>query len=233
MTPKETSWKQGARQPLVSGRRAASSRRSLDHEGGLEGHGPGHVVEIGRGRHHRLVDLGELLFGAATLDADDVAQILVARPQGGIDSEETTEVDLTIGLAELAAQRGYSHSRFELIKSDVLKNLHRHDLTIELVARARGLSPRQAQRFFACSGTTFTEFVLTQRLSLAHRLLNEPRFRNRKITDVAYTAGFGDLSYFNREFRRRFGDTPSAIRNGNISRTAPPLSPGYSAQSSS
>jgi hypothetical protein len=88
------------------------------------------------------VDLGELLFGAATLDADDVAQILVARPQGGIDSEETTEVDLTIGLAELAAQRGYSHSRFELIKSDVLKNLHRHDLTIDLVARAHGLSPR-------------------------------------------------------------------------------------------
>jgi AraC-like DNA-binding protein len=116
--------------------------------------------------------------------------------------------------AELATQRGYSHSRFELIKSAVLKTLHRHDLTIELVARAHGLSPRQAQRFFACSGTTFTEFVLTQRLSLAHHLLNEPRLRNRKITDIAYSAGFGDLSYFNREFRRRFGDTPSAIRKG-------------------
>ena len=116
--------------------------------------------------------------------------------------------------AEFATKRGHSDSRFDLIKSNVLKNLHRQDLTIDLVARAHGLSPRQAQRFFAYSGTTFTEFVLTQRLSLAHRLLNEPLFRHRKITDIAYSAGFGDLSYFNREFRRRFGDTPSVIRRG-------------------
>ena len=116
--------------------------------------------------------------------------------------------------AEFATKRGYSDSRFDLIKSNVLKNLHRQNLTIDLVARAHGLSPRQAQRFFAYSGTTFTEFVLAQRLSMAHRLLNEPRFRSRKITDIAYSAGFNDLSYFNREFRRRFGDTPSAIRRG-------------------
>jgi hypothetical protein len=45
--PKETSWKQGARQPLVCGRLAAPSRRSLDDEGRFEGHGPGHVVEVG------------------------------------------------------------------------------------------------------------------------------------------------------------------------------------------
>src|SRR5262249_32608200 len=54
--------------------------------------------------------------------------------------------------AELATKRGYSDARFDLIKSDVLKNLHRHDLTIDLIARAHGLSPRQAQRFFAHSG---------------------------------------------------------------------------------
>jgi AraC-like DNA-binding protein len=114
--------------------------------------------------------------------------------------------------AELATQRGYSAARFEHIKSDVLKNLHRADLTIDVVAQTHGLSPRQAQRFFAHSGVTFTEFVVEQRLALAHRLLVDPRFRHRKISDIAYSSGFGDLSYFNREFRRRFGDTPTAIR---------------------
>ena len=114
--------------------------------------------------------------------------------------------------AELATKRGYSASRFDLIKGEVLKNLRRPDLTIDRIARAHGLSPRQAQRFFAHSGTTFTEFVLEQRLSLAHRLLCDPRFRHRKVSDIAYSSGFGDLSYFNREFRRRFGDTPTTIR---------------------
>jgi AraC-like DNA-binding protein len=118
--------------------------------------------------------------------------------------------------AERATKRGFSAARFELIKSDVLKNLHRHDLTIDLIARASGLSPRQAQRFFALSGTTFTEFVLAHRLSLAHRLLGDPRFRSRKISDIAYSSGFGNLSYFNREFRRRFGDTPTAIRGAPV-----------------
>jgi len=44
------------------------------------------------------VDFGELLLRAASLDADDVAQIVVARRYGGIDSEEAAEVNLTIGL---------------------------------------------------------------------------------------------------------------------------------------
>ena len=50
----------------------APSHRLLDDEARFEGHRPGHIVKVGRGRHHRLVDLGELLLGAATLDADDV-----------------------------------------------------------------------------------------------------------------------------------------------------------------
>ena len=44
--------------------------RSLDREGRFEDYGPGHVVR--RGRHHRLVDLGELLLATAALDADGV-----------------------------------------------------------------------------------------------------------------------------------------------------------------
>ena len=71
LDPKETPSKQGARKRL-SAAVAGPNRRSLDDEGWLEGHGPGHVVEVGRGRHHRLVDLGELFLGAAALDADDV-----------------------------------------------------------------------------------------------------------------------------------------------------------------
>jgi AraC-like DNA-binding protein len=116
--------------------------------------------------------------------------------------------------AEIASRRGYSAARFDLIKAEILRNLHRADLTTDTVARMHRLSLRQIQRGFSHSGTTFTEFVLEERLLLAHRLLSDPRFRHRKVSDIAYSVGFGDLSYFNREFRRRFGDTPTAIRGG-------------------
>jgi AraC-like DNA-binding protein len=114
--------------------------------------------------------------------------------------------------SELLGQRGYSAARVDVLKSETLKNLTRSDLTVDMIAHANGLSTRQAQRLFARSGMTFTEFVLEQRLSLAHRLLIDPQNRHPKVSDVAYAAGFSDLSYFNRAFRSRFGITPSDMR---------------------
>lgn len=98
------------------------------------------------------------------------------------------------------------------VKADILRNLDRNDLTIESVAKANALSARQAQRLFAASGTTFSEFVLEQRLLLARRLLLHEQSRHRKVSDVAYTVGFNDLSYFHKSFRRRFGMTPAEMR---------------------
>ena len=105
-----------------------------------------------------------------------------------------------------------SLGRLNFIKADVLRNLDRDDLTIESVARANAVSARQAQRLFAASGTTFSEFVLEQRLLLARRLLLHEQSRHRKVSDVAYTVGFNDLSYFHRSFRRRFGIAPADMR---------------------
>ena len=33
-----------------------------------------------------------------------------------------------------------------------------------------------------------------------------------KVSDIAYTIGFNDLSYFHKSFRRRFGVTPADMR---------------------
>jgi AraC-like DNA-binding protein len=43
-------------------------------------------------------------------------------------------------------------------------------------------------------------------------MLVNPLYRNRGISAIAYDAGFGDVSCFNRTFRRRYGMTPSEVR---------------------
>jgi AraC-like DNA-binding protein len=114
---------------------------------------------------------------------------------------------------QVATQRGYSEARLRLIQTEVLDRLHDCSLTIGSIARSIGLSPKQVQRLFERSGMTFTEFVLEQRLLAARRLLSSPNGRHGKIGTVAYSVGFGDLSYFNRTFRGRFGVTPSEWRD--------------------
>jgi AraC-like DNA-binding protein len=65
---------------------------------------------------------------------------------------------------------------------------------------------------FENEGTTFSEFARNARLSRAYRMLRDPRFADRSISTIAFEAGFSDLSYFNKVFRRRFGGTPSDVR---------------------
>jgi AraC-like DNA-binding protein len=114
--------------------------------------------------------------------------------------------------AALARGRGQAVARLDLMRADVMTNLGRNELSLSDIAARCGLSPRQAQRLFEQAGTTFTEFVLEQRLLLARKLLQDPRAHARKISDIAHSAGFADLSYFNRAFRKRFSATPSDLR---------------------
>src|ERR1700693_3024682 len=84
-------------------------RRSLDDQRRLEDYGSRNVVEIGRCRHDRLVDLGELLFCAVTLDANRIAEVLVTRRHGRIDPEEATKIDLAVGLDRQAFEGDSAH----------------------------------------------------------------------------------------------------------------------------
>jgi AraC-like DNA-binding protein len=111
-----------------------------------------------------------------------------------------------------ASDRGVRAARLCRIKADIISHLNRVDLTVGTVAKRHGISPRQVQRMFESEGTTFSRFVLGQRLARAHRLLVNPRFTGHAVSAVAFEVGFGDLSYFNRAFRRQYGATPSDVR---------------------
>lgn len=67
---------------------------------------------------------------------------------------------------------------------------------------------------FEAEGIWLSKFVLGERLVSAHRMLCDPRCAGLSVSAIAFAVGFGDLSYFNRTFRRRFGATPSELRHG-------------------
>jgi AraC-like DNA-binding protein len=106
----------------------------------------------------------------------------------------------------------YDTARLQIIQAHVLENLGDCGLTIASVARRACTSPRQVQRIFQQTGSTFSEFVLEQRLLLARRHLSFANKKRDKVSTIALEAGFGDLSYFHRSFRKRFGMTPSEWR---------------------
>jgi AraC-like DNA-binding protein len=95
----------------------------------------------------------------------------------------------------------------------IVENSNRRDLSVGSVAAHFGLTARNLQRLFESDGTTFSEFLLAQRLSRAYTMLTEPGWARTSVGAIAYDAGFGDLSYFNRSFKRRYGATPRDVRN--------------------
>lgn len=83
-----------------------------------------------------------------------------------------------------------------------------HDLA--RAAKETGLSACHFLRVFAkVVGVTPHQYRVRARLRRAARLLAE---EERPVTDVAYDAGFGDLSNFVRTFRRAAGVSPRAFR---------------------
>jgi AraC-like DNA-binding protein len=118
----------------------------------------------------------------------------------------------TRDISAIAAGRGVRAARLAAVKSDILENLARPNLSVATVAARHGVTPRYVHMLFEAEGATFSEFLLGQRLAHAHRMLTDPRFADRSVGAIAFHVGFSDLSHFNRTFRRRYGATPSDVR---------------------
>ena len=96
------------------------------------------------------------------------------------------------------------------------------ELSVGEVAQRQRVTPRYVHKLFENEGLTFSSFVLGQRLARAHRMLSDPHLANRTVGSIAFDIGFGDLSYFNRTFRRRYGAAPREIRHAALSADPPP-----------
>jgi AraC-like DNA-binding protein len=112
----------------------------------------------------------------------------------------------------LAVGRGVRAARVNAVKAFIRDNLALQELSVRSVASTQGLSARYIHMLFEGEGTTFSSYVLERRLTHAYRMLRSPRFAGHAISAIAFDTGFGDLSHFNRSFRRRFGASPTEVR---------------------
>ena len=117
--------------------------------------------------------------------------------------------------AEIAQySRGMRAARLRAAKAFIERYSGRPELSIKSVAAYLGtyITPRYVHMLFATDRSSFTEFLIEQRLNCAYQMLIDPQMTGRTISLIAFAAGFSDLSHFNRTFRRRFGRTPSEAR---------------------
>ena len=128
-------------------------------------------------------------------------------------------IDLTayaLGVAgearDIGEARGVRAARRCAILRTIAARSGDPDVTAASVARLLGVTPRYVHMLLEETGRSFTHHLLARRLERAGALLRDPGQVARKIADIAAEAGFSDLSYFGRTFRRHYGATPSDLR---------------------
>ena len=159
-----------------------------------------------------------LAFTTPRLPSSERLLPLIAAAETADDDLEFEETALRVAAAAVTMQRGaiasFCSPRHEHRITEVLRRMEAEpDEPIALARLARDAAMSRyhfLRTFCAVSGMTPYQFVLAQRLRRAATRL---RRTTDSISAIAYEAGFGDLSTFNRRFRRILGVTPGAWRS--------------------
>ena len=148
----------------------------------------------------------------AVLTADELSDPVIARSASAHILDLVSLALGTCGDHAEMARIGAMAARLRALKSDIVSMLGRNDLSSELVAGRHGISARYVRKLFAQDGTSFTGYLLAERLTKVGLMLRDPRHAHLTVAQLAHGSGFNDISYFNRAFRRRFGATPTDVR---------------------
>ena len=181
--------------------------------------GPLHLVPAGTAALQLLTSYLQTALSGSALSSALLADLVVSHVAELI----TLSLDPVYAATPPATVRSVRAARLAAVKADIESHLTDGSLTVATLAARHGISPRYLHKLFEDEEVTYSQFVLDRRLALAYRTLRQPRSATRTISAIANDTGFGDLSYFNRTFRRRYGITPSAVRRESPPAEARPL----------
>ena len=127
--------------------------------------------------------------------------------------------DLAVSLLATPDNPEYADARFrallQRIKGYIESHLRDPALTPEQIAASANISTRYLHKLFESEHETVALYLRGLRLQRARDELLDPRSGRPSIAAIAHDCGFGDISGFNRAFKRAYGITPSEMRRGN------------------
>jgi AraC family transcriptional regulator len=151
----------------------------------------------------QLMVLGELARAVATgesdLGLDEVGLVFASRFAREMVGGERSRVVMA------------PRDRARAVESALWIDAHSAEpIDLQTLARRSGLSPFHFLRVFSSAlGVTPHQYLVRRRLCVAAKGLAD---QDRPVTDIAFEAGFGDLSNFVRSFHRAAGVSPRGYR---------------------
>lgn len=116
-----------------------------------------------------------------------------------------------------AAEDGDSVERLGRARMEAIgQYLRRHfadpNLSPSDVAEAIGVSRRYLHKLYTAENRSFRRDLITLRIEACVKAFADAKQAGKTIADIAFAAGYTDISQFNRHFRKLKGATPSSVR---------------------
>jgi AraC family transcriptional regulator, positive regulator of tynA and feaB len=151
-----------------------------------------------------------------------------SRPTQGLNSQTSSAiaalggqhiVDLISNAPEILAEGSSDRVDAPALLMMMMDHIDHHsadpDISAATLARKFHCSERYIHKLFARTGRSVGEHVNDRRITACTRDLLDNR-RNRTIAEIAFAAGFRDISHFNRLFKRINGTAPREFRRAMI-----------------
>lgn len=103
--------------------------------------------------------------------------------------------------------------RLVKVQSFIESNLHRPELSVAEVARAVHISRASLYRLFDSQALSVHGELRERRLQRGMQYLSRAEHARMSIGAIAFACGFSDQAVFGKQFRQRFGVTPSEARS--------------------
>jgi len=142
---------------------------------------------------------------------------LRSEPNSGISAFGAQHVVDLISYAPGSLEgRSPERAGLSVLLSMMLDHIDRHvddpELCAATLAQKFHCSQRYVHKLFSTTGRSVGEHVNGQRILVCTRNLLDHAHRRATIAEVAFNAGFRDISYFNRLFKRSTGLAPREFR---------------------